>query len=97
MVRLSESDLIAAVDRVQTAVPDTLIIGMSSLIVWDGYKASLARKELLEDRTGVPVTGGSFVVAEALRQFDVKNIAILSPYMPIADQHITRFFSDLGF
>jgi maleate isomerase len=97
MVRLSESDLIAAVDRVQTAVPDTLIIGMSSLIVWDGYKASIARKELLEDRTGVPVTGGSFAVAEALRQFDVKNIAILSPYMPIADQHITKFFSDLGF
>ena len=97
MVRLSETDMVAAVDRVKTMVPDVLVVGMSSLIVWDGLKASLSRKEMLENRTGVPVTGGSFAVAEALKQVGVKNIGILSPYMPIADQHITKFFDDLGY
>ena len=63
MVRLSETDMVAAVDRVKTMVPDVLVVGMSSLIVWDGLKASLSRKEMLENRTGVPVTGGSFAGA----------------------------------
>ena len=97
MVRLSETDMVAAVDRVKTMDPDVLIVGMSSLIVWDGLDASLSRKEMLENRIGVPVTGGSFAVAEALKKLEVKNIGILSPYMPIADEHITKFFDDLGY
>ena len=97
MVRLSETDMVAAVDRVKTMKPDVLIVGMSSLIVWDGLDASLSRKEMLENRIGVPVTGGSFAVAEALKKLNVKKIGILSPYMPIADEHITKFFDDLGY
>ena len=34
MVRLSETDMVAAVDRVKTMIPDVLVVGMSSLIVW---------------------------------------------------------------
>ncbi|MDA0340847.1 MAG: arylmalonate decarboxylase [Proteobacteria bacterium] len=97
MVRLSEADLVAAVDRVMTAAPGLLIVGMSSLIVWDGYQASLARRRMLEERTGVPVTGGSFAVAAALEKLGAKKIAILSPYMPIADRHISQFFADLDY
>jgi len=97
MVRLSEADLVAAVDRVMTAAPGLLIVGMSSLIVWDGYEASLARREMLEKRTGVPVTGGSFAVAAALEKLGAKRIAILSPYMPVADRHISQFFADLDY
>jgi maleate isomerase len=97
MVRLSEGDLVAAVDRVMTAAPGLLIVGMSSLIVWDGYAASLARRRMLEERTGVPVTGGSFAVAAALEKLGAKRISILSPYMPIADHHISQFFADLGY
>ncbi len=97
MVRLSEDDLIASVDRVMTAEPNILIVGMSSLIVWDGYEASLRRREMLEKRTGIGITGGSFAVADALQKLKVKKIAILSPYMPIADRHIGKFFSDIGY
>jgi maleate isomerase len=97
MVRLSEADLVAAVDRVMTAGPGLLIVGMSSLIVWDGYEASLARRRMLEERTGIPVTGGSFAVAAALEKLGARRIAILSPYMPVADRHISQFFADLGY
>jgi maleate isomerase len=52
---------------------------------------------MLEERTGVPVTGGSFAVAAALEKLGAKRISILSPYMPIADRHISQFFADLGY
>lgn len=97
LVRVSEEQLVAAVDRVMTAAPGLLIVGMSSLIVWDGYEASLARRKMLEDRTGVPVTGGSFALADALEKFGAKRIAIISPYMPVADRHISQFFADLDY
>ena len=66
LVRLSEADLIAAVDRILTADPEILIVGMSSLIVWDGYDASCRRRTMLEQRSKLPVTGGSFAVALSL-------------------------------
>ncbi len=97
LVRRSEDGLFDAVDRVMTAAPGLLIVGMSSLIVWDGYDASAARRRVLEERTGVPVTGGSFGVAEALSCLGKRRIAILSPYMPIADRHIRQFFADLDY
>ena len=97
LVRLSEADLVAAVDRVMTAAPGMLIVGMSSLIVWDGFEASRARRTMLEERTGVPVTGGSFALADALEKLGARRIAILSPYMPIADRHISQFFADLDY
>ena len=97
LVRLSEADLVAAVDRILTADPEILVVGMSSLIVWDGYDASCKRKAMLEQRSKLPVTGGSFAVAEALNKFGAKTIGIISPYMPIANKHISQFFTDIGF
>ena len=97
LVRLSEADLVSAVDRVLTAAPEIIVVGMSSLIVWDGYEASCQRRAMLEKRTNLPVTGGSFAVAEALKNFGAKTIGIISPYMPIANKHITQFFTDVGF
>ena len=97
MVRLSAAEQDAAVDRVMTAAPGCLVVGMSSLLVWDGLDAARERRRNLSERTGCPVTGGSFAVADALERLGLRRIAILSPYMPIADHHIRAFFVELGF
>lgn len=97
LIRASAAGLDDAIDRVMTAEPDVLVVGMSSLLVWDGYDAACRRKDLLEARTGKPVGGGSFAVAEALERLGARRIAILSPYMPVADRHITAFFADQGY
>ena len=97
LIRISESELDGAVDRVMSAAPDVLVIGISSLLVWDGLAASEKRRNELSQRTGLPVTGGSFAIAEALRQAGQKRIAVISPYPQIANDHITRFFADSGF
>ena len=97
MIRLSEAGLDEAVDRVMTAEPGCIVVGMSSLLVWDGFDAAMTRKRRLEERTGVGVTGGSFAVAAALRALGLRRIAILSPYMPVADRHIRLFFEEQGY
>lgn len=97
LIRICEGELDDAVDRVMSAAPDVLVIGISSLLVWDGLAASEARRDALSRRIGLPVTGGSFAVAEALRQAGQTRIAVISPYPQIANDHITRFFEESGF
>ncbi|MBT6139617.1 MAG: arylmalonate decarboxylase [Rhodospirillaceae bacterium] len=97
LIRICEAELGGAVDRVMTSEPDLMVIGISSLLVWDGREASDRRRDEIAERTGLDVTGGSYAVAAALEKLGHKRIAIISPYPQIANQHITSFFADSGF
>ncbi|MDP6706391.1 MAG: arylmalonate decarboxylase [Alphaproteobacteria bacterium] len=97
LMKKVEGELYAAVDRVMTAAPDYLVIGISSTIFWDGYDASEKRRQALEDHTGIPTSGGSFALAAALEAYGVKKVAAFSPYQPIADAQVTKFLTDRGF
>ena len=88
-----------AAKSVMTCHPDRLVLGMSSETFWDGLEGS----QKLADRMGVisggaPVTLGSDAVRSALNKYgSIKRIAVITPYMPVGDKEVRRFFSDCGF
>ena len=86
-----------AVDRCMTCEPDYLIMGMSALMFWDGRDASEKRMQALSEHCGVGVSAGSFACEAALNLFGAKRIAVISPYFPVSDKNVTRFFQDCGF
>ncbi|MGC1443130.1 MAG: hypothetical protein WA888_21190 [Burkholderiaceae bacterium] len=86
-----------AVTRCMTSQPDYLIMGMSSLMFWDGRDASEKRMTELSEFAGVNVSAGSFACEQALNVSGTKRIAVISPYQPVSDVHVTRFFQDCGF
>ncbi|MEL6233804.1 MAG: arylmalonate decarboxylase [Pseudomonadota bacterium] len=86
-----------AVDRCMTCEPDYLIMGMSALMFWDGRAASERRMQELSEHCGVRVSAGSFACEAALNLTGAKRIAVISPYFPISDRNVTRFFTDCGF
>jgi maleate isomerase len=86
-----------AVDRCMTCRPDYLVMGMSALMFWDGRAASEARMAALADHAGVPVSCGSFACEAALNLTGARRIAVISPYQPVSDREVTRFFTDCGF
>jgi maleate isomerase len=91
-------ELLAAVDRVMTCEPDHLIMGMSSETFWDGLDGSERLRERIEARAGVAVTMGSDASRQALRRYgDIRRIGVITPYMPVADRQVQRFFTDCGF
>jgi len=91
-------EIMAAIDRVMTCEPDHLVMGMSSETFWDGLEGSERLRERVEARAGVKVTMGSDAARQALACYgDIKRIAVVTPYMPVADQQVRRFFSDCGF
>jgi len=98
LIETVRGELMAAVDRVMTCEPDHLIMGMSSETFWDGLEGSERLRERVEARAGVKVTMGSDASRQALGQFgDIKRIGVVTPYMPVADTQVRRFFADCGF
>ncbi|MEQ9124456.1 MAG: arylmalonate decarboxylase, partial [Alphaproteobacteria bacterium] len=98
MVRI-RGELMQAVDRVMTARPGAMIMGMSSETFWGGLEGSIDLKAKLTERAGgLPVAMGSDAAQAALRCYgDVKRIAVVTPYMPVGDGEVRRFFTDCGF
>lgn len=92
-----EPDLYGAVDRVMSCKPGHLIMAMSIPTFWSGMAGAEQLKARLEKRSGVRVSLGSLACAEALRKFPkVRTVGILTPYQPIGDAHVARFFEDNG-
>ncbi len=86
-----------AIDQVMTCEPDYLIMGMSSETFWDGLEGSQRLMERVEARAGVGVAMGSDAAQAALKRYGAKRIAVITPYMPVGDAQVRRFFTDCGF
>lgn len=86
-----------AVDSVMSCEPDRLVLGISAETFWDGLKASRELKQRLEQRTGLPVSMGSEACAAAFGVLGLRRIAVVTPYQPVGDRNVTRFFEEAGY
>ena len=54
-------------------------------------------KQDIENRAGVGVTMGSEACMAAIKAYGgIKRIAVITPYMPVADRNVVKFFQDHG-
>lgn len=92
------AELMVAVDRLMTCHPDYVVMGMSAETFWDGLDGSIELQKRIEERAGVKVAMGSDACQAALRCYgDIKRIAVITPYMPVGDANVRKFFTDCGF
>jgi len=90
-----------AVDRCCTAEPEFLIMGMSAETFFGGMKGNTEFREYLTNRTGLGVATGAEACYYALEAFKakkpIKKIAVITPYQPVADVEVKKFFEGLGY
>lgn len=86
-----------AVRDVLTAQPDRMVMGMSAETFWGGVTGNAAFERRLRESTGLPVTTGATSCRAALRVLGCRRIAVFSPYQPVADREVNRFFTEAGF
>jgi len=83
---------------VMTCQPDRLVLGMSSETFWNGLEGSNVIARMQEVAGGAPVTTGAEAVRAALTTYgNIRRIAVITPYMPVGDAQVRRFFGDCGF
>ena len=86
-----------AVDVLKSCEMDYLVMGMSAATFWDGRAGAEKYLSMMQARAGVGVSCGSFATEAALNTLKVKRIAFLSPYFPVANDQVRRFYQDCGF
>jgi maleate isomerase len=87
-----------AVEVVMTCEPDHIVMGMSSETFWDGLDGSKILQDRIEKLSGMGVSMGSDACQAALKKYgDIKRLGIVTPYMPVGDAQVRRFFTDCGF
>jgi maleate isomerase len=97
MVNAIGPDLYGAVDRVMTCKPAHLIMAMSIPTFWGGVAGASRLRQRLEERAKIAVSLGSSACVEALRKFPrVRTIGLLTPYQPVGDAQVARFFEESG-
>lgn len=87
----------AAVERVMTAEPDYMVMGMSAETFWGGVEGNRQFIEQIHGLSGLPVATGAEACERALHLYGAKRIGVVTPYQPIGDSNVVRFFSEIGF
>jgi maleate isomerase len=91
-------NVLDAVRSVMTCAPDYLVMGMSAVTFINGAKGADAFRRQVEDLAGVKISIGSHATTAALNRYGgVRRIAVLSPYWPVMNTEVIRYFTDMGF
>jgi maleate isomerase len=86
-----------AIRDVMTCKPDSLVMGMSSETFWGGVEGNAQFIERVRAQAGLNVSTGASACRAALERYGARRIAVLSPYQPVADRQVTRYFEEAGF
>ncbi len=92
------NNTVEAVRSVMTCSPDYLVMGMSAVTFYGGVRGADAFQEKIEKESGLKISIGSHSCTAALKAYGgVKRIAFLSPYYPVANAEVARYFTESGF
>ncbi len=86
-----------AVRDVLTCRPDYMVMGMSAETFWNGVEGNRRFEARIRDATGLELSTGATSCRTALELLGVERIAVLTPYQPVADREVARFFAEAGF
>ena len=88
-----------ALEAVMTCSPDHVILGMSAETFWDGVVGQRRLQKRLSTIAGGYVTMGSDACRAALKAYGrgIRRLGVITPYMPVGDRQVHRFFTDCGY
>jgi len=87
----------AACERVMTCEPDYMVMGMSAETFWGGVEGNKQFVKQIHDITGLRVATGAEACERALKLFGARRIGVVTPYQPVGDANVRRFFTEIGF
>ena len=82
---------------VMTCEPDYLVMGMSSETFWGGKQGNEEFTRRIEEWSGLKIATGADACNRALAIFNAKKLGIVTPYQPIFDEQVRRFFTECGY
>jgi len=92
-----DKNTIAAVEGAMTCFPDHLVMGMSAVTFYGGAEGGQKWRENVESVSGVGVTTGAQSLVAAIQAYgNIKKVAFVSPYFPVANELVSIYLNDYG-
>ncbi|WP_203075250.1 maleate cis-trans isomerase family protein [Falsiroseomonas ponticola] len=94
-----DAALEAALERVLTAQPDRIVLGISAESIWGG---GLAAARAIQDRVdrmtgGLPFTQAADALPAALKALGITGpVGLVTPYFPVAHSHLVNYLAEIG-
>jgi maleate isomerase len=86
-----------ACERVLTCEPDYMVMGMSAETFWGGVAGNREFVAQIKQITGLDVATGAEACERALKLYGARKIGVVTPYQPVGDANVVRFFGEIGF
>ncbi len=91
-------DLPPSIRNILSAEVTHLMLGMSAETFWGGIDGNVAFEKNIQEQIGdLGLTTGAGAARDALQKFGAKKISVITPYPPIGDENVVRFFNDIGY
>lgn len=97
IMRHVAANLDDSVNRLNEALIDHLVLGMSSQSFMGGVEGSFALLDHLREVSGVDVSQGAQAAEAALHEVGAKKIALVTPYYPVIEKNAVAYFEGRGF
>ncbi|GAA3010073.1 maleate cis-trans isomerase family protein [Actinokineospora diospyrosa] len=88
-----------AIRGVVTCDPDHVVLAVSPESYWEGpHHHERVLASMRETSGGRPVTMSPDAIRAALASHgDITRVAVITPYLPVGDDSVSRFFTDAGY
>ena len=96
-MQMMRDGLGTAIDQIMTGGLDHLIMGIALESFWGGVGQADKLQVELTQRAGVGVTIGSIAAVTALKKFNARKIAVLTPHQPRGDEMVRAYLVEAGF
>lgn len=97
-LEMMRGEMPMGIKNVLSAKITHLMLGMSAETFWGGMEGNVAFEKDIKDQIGsLGLTTGAAACRDALKLFKAKRISVLTPYPPVGDNNVRRFFDEIGF
>jgi len=97
-LELMRKELPGAIDRVLSAEITHLMLGMSAETFWGGLAGNAEFEQGIRERIGgLGLSTGAGATRDSLNAFGVRTLSVITPYPPVGDANVRRYFGEIGF
>ena len=95
---LMRNELPGAIESVLSAGITHLMLGMSAETFWGGLAGNEEFEGGIRERIGdLGLTTGAGATRDSLNAFGAKTLSVITPYPPVGDANVRRYFGEIGF
>lgn len=97
-LELMRRELPGAIESVLSAKITHLMLGMSAETFWGGLDGNVEFEGSIREQIGdLGLSTGAAATRDSLNAFGVQTLSVITPYPPVGDTNVRRYFGEIGF